>query len=194
MNELFQSSDPKRVVGLCGFGSTLAGMLFGAVISGGVKSWGTVNLLYVVAALELLALWPAWVLNRQLAQATNLHSPQIGRASVATQSRFAVLRTVWSSNFSLCIAGLVAASVMVGTMIDFQWKTAAAHNFQNSEDGMASYFAGFHGTLFLLIGLMQLTVTGPYLKRYGMLVALLSYPGALVGTSLLGMLSSLRGG
>jgi ATP/ADP translocase len=83
-----------------------------------------------------------------------------------------------------CIAILVAITVLVGTLIEFQWKTSVAVSFATNEDQMTRYFGFFHAAVNLVTGLIQVLLTGRLVHRLGTRTSLLVLPMTLLASTL----------
>ncbi|MBS2023088.1 MAG: HEAT repeat domain-containing protein, partial [Deltaproteobacteria bacterium] len=75
------------------------------------------------------------------------------------------------------VAGIAAVSAAAVTIVDFQFKTAAASVLQQNE--LAGYFGRFYGICGGIALAVQLWVTGRVLERYGILASLLPLPAGL---------------
>ena len=83
-----------------------------------------------------------------------------------------------------CIAILVAITVLVGTLIEFQWKTSVAVSFATNEDQMTRYFGFFHAAVNLVTGLIQVLLTGRLAHRLGTRTSLVVLPMTLLASTL----------
>lgn len=186
MNELFANGpDHQYAVGLLSSGATLAGIVFGTIVAFEVHQLGTVQLLYVVAALELLAMIPIVLLPRIEAENSDggdSTSLQIDRpAPVALTSGLA---TAGRSSYVRGIAVLVAITVMVGTLIEFQWKSSVAAAYATKEEQITVYFGLYHAVVNLVTISIQVLLTGRLLRHFGTRTALLVFPTALLASTL----------
>jgi len=192
MNELFAGSpDHHHAAGLLGAAATLAGITFGAVVGFEVYQLGTVHLLYVVAGLEALAIIPIGRLPRS--ETANRHADgseaDAKLAALPFEANAPVdftsgLTTATRSPYVRSIAILVAITVMVGTLIEFQWKSSVADSFATKEDQMTSFFGLFHAAVNVVTGLIQVLLTGRLLHRFGTRTALLVFPTTLLASTL----------
>ena len=192
MNELFAgSSDHHHAAGLLGAAATLAGITFGAVVGFEVYQLGTVHLLYVVAGLEALAIIPIALLRRiDAARSSDRDLAAKGKLAALPFEAYAPvdftsgLTTAARSPYVRSIAILVAITVMVGTLIEFQWKSSVADSFAAKEDQMTRFFGLFHAAVDLVTGSMQVLLTGKLLHRFGTRTALLVFPTTLLASTL----------
>ena len=183
-NEQF-SHEPERVVGLVGAGATLAGISVGLSI-GFVSQYINVELLmYAAAVIDLITIVPVLLLPRATEPSTNAESPAQDAGPKAAENR--------KSHFVLGIAAVMLLSVLVATLIEYQWKVTAAEELLRDEGRLARFFGFFYGGVYLLTGVLQLLVTGRVLQQRGVLVGLLIYPVAvLISTAMTLLMSSSR--
>ena len=210
MNEVFIHQPPARVVGLVGFGSTLAGMLLGGIVGIEADDLGTANLLYLVAGFDLLGLI---VLSRLIAVVRPgaleaREEPHATTENIAAQQTLngtaqeAPWRTILRSPLAICIGLMISIQTISLTIVEFQWKVSAHNAYHHSEvdesfaeqveeeDNLTSFFGKYYAVVYAATGLLQLFVTGGYLSRLGILPALLIFPSALMCGSLGILLSS----
>jgi len=179
----FTSEQGKRFFALIAVGGTL-GAIFGPWLSSQLaKPLGTPNLLLVAALFLLLAILMAWVLvwirpDRQ-------GSAQ-GEASAAVKaeeveriggSAWAGLRAVVSSPYLLGIAGYVLMMTLMATLIYFtrlQMVAAAADDL----DARTALLGSIDMWTQTAVLVLQLTLTGQIVKRFGLGVALAILPMA----------------
>ena len=204
MNEVFTKKPPARIVGLVGFGSTLAGMILGGLIGAEADDLGTVNLLYLVAGLDFVGIF----LVRNLANVIRSSQPEIEFESEDVDDSEIELtpeelqtsneppwKTVLKSPLAICIAVMVCTQTVTLTLVEFQWKVSAHNAYQvegppmmdleheQGENRLTAYFGKYYAVIYGLTGILQLFVTGGYLSRWGLLPALLIFPSALAAAN-----------
>ena len=192
VNELFaRSPSHSYVTGLLSAAATLAGIVFGTMVAFEVHQLGTVQLLYVVAGLEILAMIPIALLSRSataksdndvLDSDTDLSTMPFDDylANKMSGGMLAAVRSPYACGVAL----LVAITVIVGTLIEFQWKSSVGISFATNEDEMTSFFGIFQAVVNLATGLIQVLLTGRLLHRFGTRVALLVFPATLLASTL----------
>jgi ATP/ADP translocase len=200
MNEVFIHKLPARVVGLVGFGSTLAGMIFGGIVGVEADELGTANLLYLVATFDVIGLVILYRLTEVvhpgvLEAHEDAHPlPENDAASQAANvtAQESPWQTIRRSPLAICIALMIGMQTISLTIVEFQWKVAAHNTFHVSvagesfeehvedEDHLTSFFGQYYAVVYAVTGILQLFVTGGYLTRLGILPALLVFPGALM--------------
>ncbi|MEP7028363.1 MAG: Npt1/Npt2 family nucleotide transporter, partial [Candidatus Eisenbacteria bacterium] len=148
--------------------------LLGGVLGGGFANWavgriGIDGLLWSLAAFLILARLITNVLDRRLPV-----RPFLTQAGTGT-SRLAILRR---SSFLRYLAGTLALSVVVSTLVDFQFKYAAQQAFPDSHSltrFLGLFYAGLNG----LALVVQFGVAGWILRRTGVFFSALPQPLAI---------------
>jgi hypothetical protein len=130
------------------------------------------------------------------AESADIATEESAYAAENSTAHEAPWRTITRSPLAICIALMIGIQTISLTIIEFQWKVAA-HNayhetepaepyleYLQDENNLTSFFGKYYAVVYAVTGLLQLFVTGGYLTRWGLLPALLVFPGALVGCSL----------
>jgi HEAT repeat protein/ATP/ADP translocase len=177
-NDVFHAREAKRLFGLIGGGGTLANVIFGLLVARYAKVIGAPNLLWIMVVQLVICAFLAQA-AAQLASAV----PLIARRQAARQPKAptllnaAGLASVFGSRHLILVAGIAAASAATVTVVDFQFKIAAAEVLQQNE--LAGYFGRFYGICGGIALAVQIWVTGRVLERYGILASLLPLPTGL---------------
>lgn len=179
VNDLFAEDDPKQIFGFVGAGSTLAGVLFGTILGVFVDDLGTSNLLYLIAAIDLATLIPVVLIARSPKRRRALQNFRAPRAGSIARRPLAGLRVAARSPLARSVAILVFVSVCVNMVVEFQWQLAATTAFAGDADAITAFFGTYYASVYVVVGLLQLTLSGWYLKKFGVLVGLLTQPTAL---------------
>lgn len=184
LNEQFAHRSPERVVGLIGAGATLAGITMGLAIGLVADHVDVEALMYLTAGIDLLTMIPVLWLGRpgDASEPEVRPSDNLSTETPSTTNHFR-LRNALRSPYIMSIACVVAVSVLVATLVEYQWKVTAASELQRDEEDLAQYFGYFYGTVYLLTGLLQLFVTGRVLQRRGVLAGLMAFPMALLAAT-----------
>jgi ATP:ADP antiporter, AAA family len=194
-NSLFDTRQAKRLFGLIG-----AGASFGAITGGVLARYlvgpvgGAVNLLLVLAALILTA-----------AVIVSFAIKHIRRKVVTSSSRptgqplIDTMRQIAASPYLRLMAALVLVVAIVTQWTAFQLSLVADERFQGNADALTRFFGTFNLALGSVSFLLQLLVTGPALRRFGIGMTVLVLPLSLgFGTTLIllapGLLSVLLTG
>lgn len=189
----FSSDQGKRFFALIAVGGTL-GAIFGPWLASRLaEPLGTPNLLLVSAFFLLLAIAMAWVLvwvrpDRQGIDRQSVSRRGIDQGGPATAARaeeaeriggsaWAGLRAVLSSPYLLGIAGYVLLMTLMATLIYFtrlQMVAAAADDL----DARTALLGNIDMWTQTAVLVLQLTLTGHIVKRFGLGVALAALPMA----------------
>jgi ATP:ADP antiporter, AAA family len=183
-NSIFDTRQARRLFGLIG-----AGASFGAITGGLLARFlvapvgGTVNLLLVLAALIAAAAFIVSIANRRLRGK--------GATTLGGRSRepFGVtLRRLADSPYLRLMAALVFLVAIVTQWTWFQLSVVADARFGGDEDALTRFFGTFNFAFGSVSFLLQLLVTGPALRRFGIAVTALVLPITLgFGTALIVM-------
>jgi len=168
----FTPREAKRLIGWVGAGG-IVGMIVGPlVVFRAVKPLGTENLIYVSSALLLLCL----PLVRRLERGG---APAGAPSSRPEDSAVAGLNLFREFRHLKLIALISGVSMVVQAVMDYQFQTVVAGAFA-SKDAKTAFFAQFFAALNVAGLVFQLLLTRFILVRFGVGVALLLLPVALV--------------
>jgi len=181
LNEQFTRGRQASVFGVVAMGATGAGIVLGGLVGWLGQRMATEDLMYVAAVMDLVAFLPIMFLRS---------GPMAGAATPDTHLEYGTEAGDMdeSANGSLSpplllIAGLVCLTVVVSTLVEFQWKVAAADELARDEARLTTYFGYFYAVVFLLTGAAQLILTGRIIHRLGVLPALMLLPLTLAAAS-----------
>jgi HEAT repeat protein len=173
-NDVFHAREAKRLFGLIGGGGTLANVIFGLLVARWAGTIGAINLLWLmVGQLILCSLLARGGAHFASSAPSFARRSQSNKAPLLSKAGLAFL-----SNKHLTIVALIAAvSAAAVTIVDFQFKLAAAAVLHQNE--LAGYFGRFYGVCGGVALAIQIWVTGRVLERYGILASLLPLPVGL---------------
>ena len=176
----FSSDQGKRLFALIAVGGTL-GAIFGPWLAARLaEPLGTPALLLVAAGFLVLAIALAWSLvwtrPDRAASASDV-APAAEEAQRIGGSPWAGLRAVFSSPYLMGIAGYVLIMTVVATFIYFTrlQMVAAAESDLDARTGLLGNIDMWTQIAVLLL---QLTLTGQIIRRFGLAVALAALPVA----------------
>ncbi|KAF1717181.1 NTP/NDP exchange transporter [Pseudoxanthomonas wuyuanensis] len=181
----FTSDQGKRFFALISVGGTL-GAIFGPWLTSQLaQPLGTPSLLLVAGGFLLLALAMAWLLVHVAPDRVGTGAPAAttataGFASEAERiggSAWAGLRAVFRSRYLTGIAGYILLMTVVATLVYFtrlQMVAAVA----DDTDARAAIFGNIDMWTQVAVLVLQLTLTGKIIKRFGLGVALAILPVA----------------
>lgn len=194
----FSSEQGKRLFALIAVGGTL-GAIFGPWLASQLaESLGTPALLLIAAGFLLLGTALAWVLvrirrDRDL-DGIDASSPATEESQRIGGSAWAGLRAVLASRYLMGIAGYVLVMTVVATFIYFTrlQMVAAAESDLDARTGLLANIDLWTQVAVLLL---QLTLTGHIIRRFGLAFALALLPLAnalgFIGLAIFGSFAAL---
>ena len=182
---IFTSREAKRLFGIFSAGGSL-----GAILGGFGSGWavnlftGTDELFWLIGALFAGAFGVVWLAGKELSelQTAALKEIPTSRETEATQPTGA-LGPILGSRYLQLIAGAIFISVVVSTLIDFQFKAAAKAAYP-SEDGLTAFFGSYYAWVAIITFFSQVALTGRLLTAFGLTPSLLLLPVGLFAGSL----------
>ncbi len=179
----FSSEQGKRLFALIAVGGTL-GAIFGPWLASRLaQPLGTPSLLLVAAGFLALAITLAWALVRMRPDRPGAVADATAAAPVTDEERriggsaWAGLRAVFSSPYLMGIAGYVLTMTIVATFIYFTrlQMVATAESDLDARTGLLGNIDMWTQGAVLLL---QLTLTGHIIRRFGLAFALAALPVA----------------
>jgi len=184
-NDMFNPRESKRLFGILTAAGTLGGMAGGLGSNWAVSFlFGTKQLLWLIVGLFAGAFGVAWyaVRERETVLGANQRGDILPR-EVPARDTDGVVRTLYNSRYLQLIAALIFLSVIVSTLIDYQFKAAAKEAYR-STDALAGFFGSYYAWLSVLTVLAQVLLTGRLLMGLGLTPSLLVLPLALFAGSI----------
>lgn len=184
MADRFTSDQAKRFFALIAVGGTL-GAIFGPWLAAQLaEPLGTPSLLLIASLFLTLAIASAWALVH-IRPDQRAPSGAIGRVDVAAEeatriggSAWAGIRAVATSPYLAGIAGYVILMTIVATFIYFTRLQMVAANTTDL-DARTALFGNIDLWTQIAVLLLQLTLTGRIIQRFGLGVALALLPVAM---------------
>ena len=181
VNDIYNPRQFKRLVGFLVSGGILGGVAGSFLSSRLARIVGTENLLLVCPLLLVCCLAIIRSVHRFLpkeeVQATK-------RPKEAKIGYIESLRLIKRNRYLVFLSGLVAATMIVTTLIDFQFNSVVGITFRTNPDARTSFLGTFYTILLIFSYLIHILLTNRILKRFGLRVALLTAPVFLVLGSL----------
>ncbi|NIT59101.1 MAG: hypothetical protein GWN00_23625 [Aliifodinibius sp.] len=180
-NTIFNSVQSKKIFGFLSLGAIAGG------VSGGELTAILVNQLslqpeslLLVSAIIIIATTPlVWLIlkknDKEGLSAGNKNEYEKADKSITANP----LKEILSHNHLLLIVALIAVTVMVTTLIDYQFKTVAEAAYK-TEAALTGFMGKFYGRVSLVALLIQLFVGTIFTKKYGVSGSLLLLPLALL--------------
>src|SRR5829696_5381767 len=175
-NSLFDVRQARRLFGLIGAGASLgaiAGGILARFLVGPVG--GTINMLLVLAGLILIAAAIVAVASRRL------RARGLSRSSKPASPRVVMplaqsLKLIGQSQYLRLVAVLVLLVAITTQWTNFQLSVVADRRFGDDMDGLTKFFGMFNFTVGAAGFLLQLFLTGPTLRRFGIGFAIMLLP------------------
>ncbi|MGZ8522005.1 MAG: Npt1/Npt2 family nucleotide transporter [Candidatus Binatia bacterium] len=188
-NGLFNPRDGKRLFGIITAGGTLGAMVGGLAAKWAVNFlFGTRQLLWLVVALLAGAFVVAGLALRERDRlfAVNRRENDAAHETVPPNAP-GILQEILGTGYLRTIAGVIFVSVVVSTLIDYQFKATVKLAYPTA-DALASFFGSYYAWLSAVTMVGQLWLTGKVLTRLGLGPSLLFLPSTLLA-GLLSMLA-----
>lgn len=179
-NDVVRSDQAKRSYGIIGLGGVVGGFVGATVVSTSVESFGRAPLLLACIVPMVIIVIIAYAVHAREKRQGGDNEPD-GPAAPGRSASTAVegAKLVFSSKYLLAIMGIIATYELVSNIIDFQ---LAAVVEREIEAALAkdSFFA-LVGQLIGLVSIgVQLLLTAFVMKRFGLKVALMFLPIAIL--------------
>jgi AAA family ATP:ADP antiporter len=184
-NDMFNPREGKRLFGILTAAGTLGGMTGGFGANWAVNFlFGTKYLLWFVAALFAGAFGVVWfgVRERENARAAT-HREDVTPSEINERDAIGIVGTLRSSKYLQTIAALSFVSVIVSTLIDYQFKAAAKEAYP-SPDALAGFLGSYYAWLSIVTMFVQVWLTGRLLMGLGLTPSLLLLPLTLLAGSI----------
>jgi AAA family ATP:ADP antiporter len=180
-NGMFNPRDGKRLFGIITAGGTLGAMVGGLAANWAVSLFfGTRHLLWLVVALLAGAFVVAGLALRERDRlfAVNRRENDVVQET-APQNEPGILQEILGTGYLRTIAGVIFVSVVVSTLIDYQFKATAKLAY-TSADALAGFFGSYYAWLSGVTMFGQLWLTGKILTKLGLGPSLLFLPSTLL--------------
>jgi ATP:ADP antiporter, AAA family len=197
-NMVFDTRQARRLFGLVGSGASLGAILGGLLAQRLAPLLGAVDLMLVLAALiagATLLVNAGWHVRRRDVTLVSGPAAPRGRrrAALATPHPrppppvpFAdALRLVRKTPYLRLLALLVVLVAVVTQWINFLFSVAAEARFAGDADRLTEFFGLFNFYMGMVAFAVQLLLTGPLLRTFGMAFTILLLPISLVAGSTL---------
>jgi ATP:ADP antiporter, AAA family len=184
-NGMFNSREGKRLFGMLTAAGTV-GAMAGAFAANLAVSFlfGTKQLLWLIVVLFAGAFGVAWFAVRegQTALAASLRE-EVPSAEIQARDASGIVGTLSGSRYLQTIAALIFVSVIVSTLIDYQFKAAAKQAYA-STDELAAFFGSYYAWLSAVTMVTQVWLTGRLLMGLGLSPSLLLLPITVLAGSI----------
>ena len=180
-NFLLTTREARRVFGFIQAGAIL-GVPFVTFITADILSNKRAKPQTLLLALSLLVAICA-VLVKLLFLNARERLAHISAAPMATKGAPRTFLQSWrqirSSRYLMLVATLIAVGCLSSSILSVQFKLIAAKKVADTS-GLGTFFARFYGYMGLGTMLLQMVMTGPLLRKFGIRVSLFVLPVALI--------------
>jgi AAA family ATP:ADP antiporter len=182
VNDLLNPREFKRLSGFFVSGGILGGILGGGLVGCLAKSDVDYDLLLLAAGILSLCIVVVILIFRwqkrlhpseKVAQKKSVEKPEIFIKPGFRDS----LNTVWNHKYLRLIASIVLVTLVVSTLIDFQFNTIVE---MSGRARLTSFFGYFNSGLMIFALLLSVMMTSSLFKSYGVRLTLLLYPIVLL--------------
>jgi ATP/ADP translocase/HEAT repeat protein len=183
VNDILNPREFKRLSGFFISGGILGGFIGGVLAGVLAKENVDYNLLFISAGMLFLCslfvyLIFRWQKKEERAETTTKQR-EIERSETTSRPGFRdCFNTVKNHSYLRFIATIVVLTLIVSTLIDFQFQTIV----QNSEKtgNLTSFFGFFNAGLMIFAFLLSILMTSKLYENYGVRISLLLYPLVLL--------------
>ncbi|MFP4081208.1 MAG: Npt1/Npt2 family nucleotide transporter [Candidatus Aminicenantes bacterium] len=188
VNDVFNPREAKRLIGFFGSGGILGGVA-GGMVAGFLAPSETPHHLLLIScgllALCVMVVYGIFILEKRGQPGTPKSQGEFReREKNLTKVGFGeCFHTVRKNYYLKLMAGMVAITMIVSTLIDFQFNKVIKDT-PSVSGNLTSFFGYFNAGLLILPFFLQLFMTSGFIKRYGIRMALMLFPIVLLACSL----------
>lgn len=179
-NDIFSSREAKRLFGIIGFGGVISNVICGFAIAGVADVMGTENLLLICVLLLIVCVSCVRGTAREAHAEIESAMRKPKGASTGILHIAEGVTHIFRNKHLRLIAAMVAVTVLVTTIVDFQFKIIAKSAYEGQETGLATFFGYFFGFTGIIACVVQLFFTTWILERKGIIASLLILPLAML--------------
>lgn len=170
VNDVFNPYQARRTISLFVTGGLLGGIVGSFMTSRLVHSIGPANLLLICTVVLMLS-----VIIIGLVYADQKKSHEIAKTGQTKPGCLDSFRIIKEDSYLRILAALLASAMVVGTLINYQFKIAVKAAIPN-DISRTSFLGSFFLGILLLSTLFHLVTTGQVLKNFGIRMGLLIAP------------------
>ena len=183
LNDSFAPGSAKRNYGVIVLGGVSGGAFGSMVVKAKIKDLSINEWLWLCIGATALIVLVAWLAGRLVAANPPPEKKAVAPADIEKKGNAALdgARLVAKSRYLMSIVVMVAIYEIISTILDFQFTAAVEHYTSGAARG--EHFATVFAVTNVFALIFQLLFTGFVLKRFGVGVALLIMPVAILGAS-----------
>jgi ATP/ADP translocase len=175
INDIYNPRQTKRLVGFLVSGGLLGGVAGSLLATLFAKSFGTENLLLACPILLAFCLLIVKLVHNVLRKEKREEpeiSPEKAKPKIGYIKSFHLLR---KNRHLMIMSGIMAAAIIVTTLIDFQFNTIVKMTYENT-DLRTAFLGTFFTVLLIFSSLLHIFITNRILKNFGIRIALVIAP------------------
>ncbi len=183
LNDSFRPESAKRNYGVIVLGGVAGGAFGSLVVKAKIKDLSTNEWLYLCIGATLLIAVVAVLAGREVEKNPPPEKPEDNTDDAPKKGNAALdgARLVAKSRYLMAIVVMVAIYEIVSTILDFQFTAAVEHYTSGAARG--EHFSTVFAITNVFALIFQLFFTGFVMQRFGVHVALLIMPVAILGAS-----------
>ena len=183
-DSIFTSREAKRLFGIFAAGGSLGAILGGFGSGWAVNFMGTNELFWLIGVLFAGASAVVWLSSQELSE---IHGAAVKEIPASSETdagqQTGALGSIRASRYLQLIGAAVLVSVVVSTLIDFQFKAAAKAAYP-SKDGLTAFFGSYYAWVAMITFFSQVILTRKLLTAFGLIPSLFLLPASLFAGSL----------
>jgi MFS family permease len=193
VNDTFNPREAKRLIGFIGSGAQLGAILGGMMAGSLAKTKASDFLLLIAAGMLSISIFIVLsIFAKQRKAEPEAEREAADRKKKSEKRAKAGFRDGWEtvkqSPYLKLLAGIVMVTLVVSTLIDFQFNSIV-FNVRGGKN-LTSFFGYFNAGTMAFAFLLQLLLTSNIIRRYGIRLTLLFYPLILLlGSAGIGMVA-----
>lgn len=187
INEVFNPREAKRLIGFCGSGGILGGVVGGLLARFLTKANMADYLLPLACVLLLSCIFVVraiYVVSKKKIPSSEAVKPKKEKPEARRYSLRDNFHTVRKNSYLKLISALVVITVIVSTFIDFQFSSAVddyfGFGFVDPKEAMQAFFGLFFAGLLAFSFLLNFFLTSKILRNFGIRLTLLFTPAVLI--------------
>lgn len=178
VNDILNPREFKRLSGFFISGGILGGIVGGGLAGLLAKASVDYDLLFLVAGLLILCGFMVYLISRWQKKREPIELKEQKNQEKKSEILFKPgfrdsFNTVMKHKYLRLIAFIVILTLVVSTLIDFQFQTVVD---VSKKEGLTSFFGYFYSGLMIFAFFLSLLMTSNLFQRYGVRITLLLYP------------------
>ncbi|MGA2587120.1 MAG: Npt1/Npt2 family nucleotide transporter [Candidatus Aminicenantales bacterium] len=178
--DLYQPRQAKRFVSFFVSGGLLGGVFGSFLVTVLAKVVGTENLLLLCPVFLLSCLWIVQSVAKAPAGGMKERTPAGARLPKTKAGAWKSFQVLAKSRYLVLLSAAMAVAIIVSTLIDFQFSAIIKAKFGGNSDAQTAFLGMFFTVLLIFSWFLNVLLTNRVLRSFGIRVALLITPLALM--------------